>query len=490
VGALLQRAGPAAPPLTPIEKVRDRLADGDEDGATTAMAALSPADAAAILQRTDLRALAVKAFNDKEMARAITGLKGGRLLHKLQWLKAEDSSFKLVWPLISDPRTPAEEKTELYQHNEMRSFFVDFCDDDEMARAVDALGGPLEAKLNWMFEEGTNWEAVKVKIRAAPPEQRVLIYSKDYMRRNFESLLNDPEMSVLVGMLGGTLDQQLTWMASEGTSAGLVYPKVRIAPPDQLSSVRPDTRAAIRKELSAKEFRWFERMLDEGVLVWADLHTSATEPHYELKDESDPSKGWKLEDFDVDGRYEIIYSRTELRVRVRIRFKGCAATAAHKKIWSDGIANRWNNKFHLEGPRRLAVVFEPVWVSSDEDHTVKLHPPPIVREDAENWYVGPTANADASTPPDTTVGDTAAHEFGHLVGLPDEYRLRKADFERIVGRPATNADKDARIGYSGPAIMRWGGSDIEARHLTAFVRWLNKHALAGEGTYRLVAGPP
>lgn len=473
-----------------MDRVRDRLADKDEEGSIAAMGALDAADAARVLERADLRARAVKAFNDEEMARAIASLKGGTLLAKLRWLKAEGSNLGLVWPLIVDQHTPAAEKRDLFLHNDMRDFFVDICGDDEMASVVDVLGGWLEAKLNWMFEEGTSFEAVKVKIRAAPEAERVFLYTQDYMRRNFEKLLNDPEMSVLVGMLGGTLDQQLTWMASEGTNAGLVYPKVRIAPPDQLTNLRPATRAAIRKELSAKEFRWFERMLDEGVLMWADVHTSATEPHYELKDENDASKGWKLQDFDIDGRYEITYSRTELRIRVRIRLKGDPATAAHKAIWSNGIANRWNNKFHLEGPRRLAVVFEPVWVTSGEHCTIKLHPPPIVRENSENWYVGPTANADATKPPDTTTGDTAAHEFGHLVGLPDEYRLRKEDFERIVGRPATDADKDPRVGYSGPPIMRYGGSDIEARHLTSFVAWLNKHSLAGEGTYRLAAGPP
>jgi len=470
--------------------VRDRLADKDEEGAIAAMGALGPDDAATMLKRTDLRALAVKAFNDNEMARAITGLRGGLLLHKLQWLKAEDSNLALVWPLITDQHTPADEKIELYRHNEMRDFFVDLCGDDEMASVVDVLGGSLEAKLNWMFAEGTSIKAVNAKIAAAPEPQRVALYRLDYMREDFKRLLNLGEMAMMVDRLGGTLDQKLTWMASEGTNGGLVFPKVRRATVGELSKVTETTKAAIRRELSSSDYRWFERMLGEGVLTWGDVHTSITEPHYELKDEHDASKGWKLEKFGIDGRYEITYRRTELRIRVKIKFKGVAATAAHKKIWSDGIANRWNNKFHLENDRRLPIVFEPVWVTSGEHVTVELHPPPIVREDSENWYAGPTANSDPSKPPDTTLGDTAAHEFGHLVGLPDEYRLRREDFERIVGRPPTDADKDPRIGYSGPAIMRWGGSDIEARHLASFVKWINAHSLAGERTFRLVAGPP
>jgi hypothetical protein len=297
-----------------MDRVRDRLADKDEEGSIAAMGALDAADAARVLERADLRARAVKAFNDEEMARAIASLKGGTLLAKLRWLKAEGSNLGLVWPLIVDQHTPAAEKRELFLHNDMRDFFVDICGDDEMASVVDVLGGWLEAKLNWMFEEGTSFEAVKVKIRAAARGGARLPLHAGLHAPQLREAAQRPEMSVLVGMLGGTLDQQLTWMASEGTNAGLVYPKVRIAPPDQLTNLRPATRAAIRKELSAKEFRWFERMLDEGVLCGP----TCTRPHraaLRAQGRDDPSKGWKLQDFDIDGRYEITYSRTELRVR-------------------------------------------------------------------------------------------------------------------------------------------------------------------------------
>jgi hypothetical protein len=490
VAAALQRA-PAAT-ATPLDSLRALLDDDKEEAAISAMAALSPGDAAALLKLADMRKLAVSAFNDDEMARAIVSLKGGELIHKLQWLQAEGSKLALVWPLIVDPKTPAAEKAELYRHNDMRDFFGDLCNDDEMASVVDQLGGSLAAKLNWMFAEGTSWKAVVAKFNATTdPAQKTALYALDYMRKDFEDLLNNGEMAALVDMMGGTLDQKLTWMASEGTNGGLVLPKVQHAPAADLSGVSAKTRAAVKGELSKADYAQFVRMLDEGLLTSEEVSHKSTEKHFELKDPTDASKGWAEKTFDWKTKYEIVHSRTELKMTVRLRLTGQTATAAHRKVWLDGIANRWNGKFHLENAAgtHLAVVFNPQFVDSGEHNSIEVHPPPIVRENSSNWYAGPTANADASKPPDTTTGDTAAHEFGHLVGLEDEYRLSAAEFKRIVGRDATAADADTGTGFEGSQLMQAGGSDVEQRHLSAFLTWINGHLVAGEKPYALVAGP-
>jgi hypothetical protein len=490
VGLLLQRAGAAAPPATPIDRVRERLADGDEEGSIAAMHALEPDDAARVLQMSDLRARAVKAFNDNEMARAITGLRGGRLLHKLQWLKAEGSSLALVWPLIADTRTPSEERIEPYQHNEMRSFFVDLCNDDEMASVVDLLGGSLEAKLNWMFAEGTSWKAVIQKIQATPDfRERAFLFTKDYMRENFVSLLNNGEMAALVDMLHGTLDQKLGWMAAEGTNGNLVFPKVRAAPDPELRDVKPATRQAVKSELSAKDFRRFEQMLDEGLLFWEEVSKPVTERHYEQKDEKDPTSGYKIKKFEWTSRYEILYMRTALRIRVRICFSGEKATDTHKRMWLSGIHNRWNGKFHLENDRRMALVFEPIFVTSDEHQTVKLHKgPPVARADMTNWTAGPNANGGPLNK-DSTSADTAAHEFGHMVGLEDEYQLPESEFKRLLGRDPTPGDLDPAVGYRGGALMGSSAGDVEARYLPPFVDWINAHRLPGEKPFAARPGP-
>jgi hypothetical protein len=495
VAALVQsRRLQREPTATPdgLTKLQSLLDDDKEEQAIAQMRALSADDAKKMLDQPHLRKLAVKSFNDEEMARGIASLKGGTLLQKLRWMAAEDvTSFGLVWSMLVDKSVSAKEKTDLYSQNDIRAYFIRLCNNDQMAAVVDVLGGDLVQKLHWMLLEGTSWSAVVDKLNAQPQlEQRQGVYKFAPMKGLFVDLLGNDEMAQLMRALGAPLDTALDWMAAEGTSGPQVFEKVRRAPDDELAKVTKETRKAIRKEISGEDFVRFVQMLDDRLLKWDERNFKTTEQHYELADENDPSKGWELKkDFEWRTKYEILYRRSELRIRVRIKFSGETPTAAHKKIWRDGIANRWNGKFHIENDHRLALVFEPVFTEVQAHHTVKLHKPPIVRENSSNWYVGPTANSDPSKPPDTTTGDTAAHEFGHLVGLEDEYRLTAAEFKRLVGRDPTPADRDPDIGYTVPRLMSAGQGDVEERHLKPFIDWLNQNRRSGEKPYRLVAGP-
>jgi hypothetical protein len=495
VAALVQsRRLQREPTATPdgLTKLQSLLDDDKEEQAIAQMRALSVDDAKKMLDQPHLRKLAVKSFNDEEMARGIASLKGGTLLQKLRWMAAEDvTSFGLVWSMLVDKSVTAKEKTDLYSQNDIRAYFISLCDNDQMAAVVDVLGGDLVQKLHWMLLEGTSWSAVVDKLNAQPQlEQRQGVYKFAPMKGLFVDLLGNDQMAQLMRALGAPLDTALDWMAAEGTSGSQVFEKVRRAPDDELAKVTKETRKAIRKEISGEDFVRFVQMLDDRLLTWDERNFKTTEQHYELADENDRSKGWELKkDFEWRTKYEILYRRSELRIRVRIKFSGETPTAAHKQIWRDGIANRWNGKFHIENDHRLALVFEPVFTEVLAHHTVKLHKPPIVRENSSNWYVGPTANSDPSKPPDTTTGDTAAHEFGHLVGLEDEYRLTAAEFKRLVGRDPTAADQDPDIGYTVPRLMSAGQADVEERHLKPFIDWLNQHRRSGEKPYRLVAGP-
>ena len=232
--------------------------------------ALSADDAKKMLDQPHLRKLAVKSFNDEEMARGIASLKGGTLLQKLRWMAAEDvTSFGLVWSMLVDKSVPAKEKTDLYSQNDIRSYFISLCNDDQMASVVDVLGGDLVQKLHWMLLEGTSWNAVVEKLNAQPQlEQRQGVYKFAPMKGLFVDLLGDDEMAQLMRALGAPLDKALEWMAEEGTNGAQVFEKVRRAPDDELAKVTNETRKAISEEISGADFVRFVQMLDERLLTW------------------------------------------------------------------------------------------------------------------------------------------------------------------------------------------------------------------------------
>lgn len=557
VSALLSRAPTATATETPAAKLRRVLQDDDEEGAIALLGSLSASEAGDVLADGGLRALAVEAFNDEEMGRAMQSLKPGvRLVQKLNWMAAEGSNLGLVWPLLVDKNVPDDQKTEVYDRKYLREFFIDICGDDEMASVVRVLGGTLTQKLDWMLGEGTNWKAVRplladptidagqklklyeskdirnkmvdlldhdqvldavtlmggtlsqklnwlyvndtnwktvkalIEDKKVTPTEKLALYTQDWALKLFVEVCNDEEMADAVLTLGGKPEQQLRWMIAEGTNAQLVYHLAWATPDTELmrGGLPRDIQVGLRKELGGKEYQRAEQMLTRGLLNWEEIDSERTESHYELKDEKDPTKGYGLTDFSVESKYEINYTRTELRVKVRIKFTGEKPTPAHIAVWQNGIAAKWNNAFHVENGRTIPIVFEPVWNASSAHHEIELHKPPVVREDAANWYAGPNVNTTPGATQDTTDANTAAHEFGHLIGLADEYNLTAADYTKYTGSAPPPGPMPAS-GYDTTSVMAVITGPVEGRHMRPFVNWLNRHKLPGEKPYRVVAGP-
>ena len=560
VSALLSRAPAATVTETPVAKLRKLLQDSDVEGSIAYMASVTADEAGDLLADPGLQGLAVKAFNDEEMARAVTGLaKGVRLVQRLNWMWAEGSNLGLVWPLLVDKEVSKQQKTEAYDRTYLRDFFVDICDDDEMASVVSVLGGTLEQKLGWMLFEGTNWKAVrkliadpavddaeKVKLyrsadvrdrmaktlkhaeildavgllggslgeklnwlyaedtnwstvkallldKKVTPAEKTALYPQSWALKLFVNVCDDEEMAEAVLILGGKPEQQLRWMIEEGFNAKLIFDFARsLTDADLFTKGLPqEFKVALRKELSGADYQHAEQMLTKGLLKWGTVDEKHDETHYELKDEDDVTKGYKLKDFEVHAKYKIEYSRTELRVKVGIRFRGEKPDNRHLAIWRTGIESKWNSAFHIENGKRLAIVFEPQFDGPVTHHRIDVHKaPPVKREDTENWYAGPNAlpTGTAATK-DTTDGDTAAHEFGHLIGMDDEYHLTAADYTKYTGAAPPPGPMPAS-GYDTTSVMGTAGTGpVEGRHVRPFVDWLNRNKLPGEKPYKLVPGP-
>lgn len=105
---------------------------------------------------------------------------------------------------------------------------------------------------------------------------------------------------------------------------------------------------------------------------------------------------------------------TQITVRIRLNFDAgisAATQATLRNTWKTGIENKWSGRFVCcTSPGcigRCTLNFTVEWVTSNEHHTVRVRQGP----GATNMTLWDTSDS----------GDVASHEFGHMLGHPDEY---------------------------------------------------------------------
>jgi len=129
---------------------------------------------------------------------------------------------------------------------------------------------------------------------------------------------------------------------------------------------------------------------------------------------------------------------TTMEVTAKIKF----TSNPMKPSWPGLVEAAWN-KFtavNLGTADVITINFKLESVASGEDNVVDVKPG-NGRANAGEWYLA-----------DPDEANTIAHEYGHLVGLQDEYQLTAADYERTTGRVAPLGQTEADGGASASTV--------------------------------------
>lgn len=108
--------------------------------------------------------------------------------------------------------------------------------------------------------------------------------------------------------------------------------------------------------------------------------------------------------------FEQTWSHMRIRILLNPDAGISAATVVNlRTTWGNGIEGLWNDHWACErsGELPCRLSFEVDWVAGAQHHTVRIRPGPG-RSNMATWHT-------------TDPGNIAAHEYGHMLGLVDEY---------------------------------------------------------------------
>lgn len=132
------------------------------------------------------------------------------------------------------------------------------------------------------------------------------------------------------------------------------------------------------------------------------------------------------------------------------------------KYWNDAglvlVGEEWN-AFSKNTKKRLPVTFkvQPVFdpAETNVDQTVVVHPPGVVGGstgnpiDAGNFYM---KKNDAVYPAEDKI--IYAHEYGHLIGIPDEYSQSNEQMNQLIHKAAGGAAASSKAALDKKTIER------------------------------------
>ncbi len=138
--------------------------------------------------------------------------------------------------------------------------------------------------------------------------------------------------------------------------------------------------------------------------------------------------GWQ---YVVAGAFDYQITGDAINVTVKIAFVPDAGVTVPVSQWFGYVTSTWNHYTAVnqtDRTQKRRIEFKPVQAAGM--HSVTVHAGGG-RANAGEYYVG-----------DSRAASTIPHEFGHLVGLEDEYERNAADYKRVTGEEPPAAATD------------------------------------------------
>jgi hypothetical protein len=325
---------------------------------------------------------------------------------------------------------------------------------DQMMAEMAALG---EATRKRMIDTLTGKDRILFtsRLRALTPSERTALNDNEQFWKDLRPHLSGLALwSVhLILKYGGRAPHEVNALSAAIHAGDWRRARTLLMGYESLKQV-PGLREVIASRFPKEQADDLRAILAETVTRAESGMSHYKEAHYE---------DGVMERFTGDRNYELVRTQHYLRVIVRIRLSEDATntkTEITDKViarWEASIGKLWNGKLRLRsGAKKLDVWFVPVFVYHDENahHQVTVTTGDA-RSDEGNWHADDT-------------GGTAAHEFGHMLGNPDEYNL-----------PGATSEIPAALGLSAEEARRSSWEGLTGEKKTKDTDGYDVHALMG-----------
>lgn len=405
----------------------------------------------------------------------------------------------------------AADKQTLQQNRALFDRVVATVGDAQVAPVMAALGGSLGDEISRALGAAGPAAAVASAIAAATPANREVVERNQALLDRIGTALGFFELwrvqlLLRFGSAAGlpTAATKLLAGLAGGPAIGPVRTLFRTLTDAELGAARtlPGIRPMLMQLLTADaDQRIVLRMLDLGML---DEETGMGAAWSETLQVANGAGVFVPTVFPATSGFDLEYQRTGLICTVRINVTGAGAAVTRnlprsKQIWQSNIESAWNRKYKVTNANHdIPLIFNVNFTGTGAHHNVTAHAgvPVWPGLNMLNWFVDDPSTGRGNR---AYVNNAAIHEFGHMIGNPDEYQLSQAHYLATVGtNPTTDPNATATADTAGTqsytntnSVM--GGhlpgtnlpGPVQQRHVTFMLTWINAHRNPAEPVFTL-----